>query len=97
MQIDGYSQPRGAGFSLPCRHSCRHLNAFIGGEDWICYFPTGPKTTQPGCGRAQPPGSISTALTYSSIWSSAFRMCSRSLPAAAASSSRAASVRGGNP
>jgi len=25
MQIDGYSQPRGAGFSLPRRHSCRHL------------------------------------------------------------------------
>jgi hypothetical protein len=25
MQIDGYSQQRGVGFSLPCRHSCRHL------------------------------------------------------------------------
>jgi hypothetical protein len=25
MQSDGYSQLRGAGFSLPCRHSYRHL------------------------------------------------------------------------
>ena len=25
MQIDSCAQARGAGFSLPCRHSCRHL------------------------------------------------------------------------